>query len=543
MPADAPLSDSAVSDQFVRLLGDNWGPAMDEIDSDNGKLDSIDSQVRAFREIGGASRRLARAIFLGSKPGRAARGIDRERVNLAAVRPSEGAQTYQDALSRMVGDLYYLYEEEGRFFFHNEENLNRLAADRAREMTESQVQDAISELLKNAVPRARRAAVEVCPANPADVADSDRARLVILPPSKSVPSRKTEEGDYRDARAFALDILLNARADAPRIRKNALLFLTARRDDVRDLERKTSVFLAWQSIASPAVQTLNLSDDRLSLASQNMDAAKRAMDAALRNAYVHVLAPEQHDGGIAEFELAEHRIPPSGSGEIIESAFAILEREELLLNAIDPRVLLSGIARTLWSEEDDHIGVSALWNSLANYVYAPFRLADIGVLTAAIADGVREGVFGCADESQDRDGNLYPNLRMGESVERISERALIVRQEMASMVIEERNEQARKQIFDPPKPPNPPGPNPPPPPEPERKLPTQITAAKTLDAPNYITDIAKISGEIVRNLFEAGEGVEITIEITAKKPNGFPEQTTRPARENSEELGLDYKEM
>ena len=187
MPADAPLSDDAVSSQFVRLLGDNWGPALDEIDRDNGKLDAIDGQVSSFREIGGASRRLARAIFLGSKPGRAARGLDRERVNLAAVRPSEGAATYRDALGRMVGDLYYLYEEEGRFFFHNEENLNRLAADRAREMAESQVRDKISELLKQAVrPGIPAAAVEVCPATPAAVPDTDRARLVILPPSKSI---------------------------------------------------------------------------------------------------------------------------------------------------------------------------------------------------------------------------------------------------------------------------------------------------------------------------------------------------------------------
>ena len=74
------------------------------------------------------------------------------------------------------------------------------------------------------------------------------------------------------------------------------------------------------------------------------------------------------------------------------------------------------------------------------------------------------------------------------------------------------------------------------------ELPTQITATKTLDDPSYITDLAMISGEIVRNLFEAGKDVEITIEITAKKPNGFPEQTTRPTRENSEQLGLDYKE-
>ena len=549
MPADAPLSDDAVFQQFDRLLDDNWSPALEEIDSDNGKLDAIDAQDSAFREIGGASRRLARAIFLGSKPGRAARGIDREHVNLAAVRPSEGAATYRDALSRMVGDLYYLYEEEGRFFFHNEENLNRLAADRAREMTESQVRDKISELLKLAVPTQRRAAVVTCPANPAAVADADRARLVVLPPSKALPSRKTEEGGDRDAGAFALDILLNARADAPRIRKNALLFLTARRDDVRDVERKTRVFLAWESIINAPVQTLNLTRARRRLATDNMDAAKNAVDAALKNAYVRILAPEQPDGGIAEFHLAEHRIPPSGSGEIIESAFAILEREELLLTSITPRSLLGGINRTIWREEHDHIAISALWDALANYVHAPFRLANVDVLIAAIAKGVEQSLFAYAPR-EDAGGELYPDLIMGETPP-ASQDGFIIRPEMARMVIDERDKQKQGQVqpTDPTQPagvrqsPGPVSPHPPKPdPEPEPELPTQITATKTLDDPSYITDLAMISGEIVRNLFEAGKDVEITIEITAKKPNGFPEQTTRPTRENSEQLGLDYKE-
>ena len=280
-----------------------------------------------------------------------------------------------------------------------------------------------------------------------------------------------------------------------------------------------------------------------------MDAAKNAVDAALKNAYVRILAPEQPDGGIAEFHLAEHRIPPSGSGEIIESAFAILEREELLLNAITPRSLLGGINQTIWRKEDDHIAISALWDALANYVHAPFRLADVDVLIKAITEGVQQSLFGYAPRPEDISGELYPDLVMGETPA-ASPDGFIVRPEMARMVIDERDKRKREQEppTDPPQPSgvrHPTGPTIITPPEvvvTKPELPTQITAAKTLDAPNYIADIAKISGEIVRNLFEAGEGVEVTIEITAKKPNGFPERTTRPARENSEQLGLDYKE-
>ena len=543
MPADAPLDDDAVSQQFVRLLGDNWGPALNEIDSDNGKLDAIDRQSSSFRDVGGASRRLARAIFLGSKPGRATRGLDRQSVNLAAVRPSEGAATYRDALNRMVGELYYLYEERGRFYFHNEENLNRLAADRVREMTESQVHEKIAEIIGQAIAPRRRALVVACPGEPAAVPDTDRARLVVLPPDKSIPNRKSEEGGARDAEAFALRILQDARPDVPRIRKNSLIFLTARRDEIRDIERRTREFLAWESIAQPAVQTLNLSRERRRLAAQNMAAAKSGMDAALKSAYVHLLAPEQPDGASADFNFTPYRVADA-DGEIIENALALIEDEELLINSILPAALLNGINRTVWREGEDHIGVSALWDSLANYVHSPFRLADMDVLTACLAKGVQQGVFGVADETEDRDGNHYPNLRIGEPIDRIPETALIVRREMANMVVEER----RKDQSEPPDP-TPPNPDviredptviiltPPQP-----SLPTRIEVRKTASGDIDMNAVSDMQNEIVRNLTEGGGEVTVSITITARHPDGFPEQTTRPTRENSEQLGLEYEQ-
>lgn len=545
MPGDAPLYDDAVSQQFVRLLGDNWGPALQEIDSDGGKLEEIDRQTSSLNRIG-ASRRLARAIFFGSKPG-ATVGATRDRLNLAVVRPGEGASIYGDALERMTGSLYYLYEQDGRRYFHNEENLNRLAANRARELAETQVHAGIIDLLRQALPPARRRDVVLCPSDSAAVPDDPRARLIVLPPAQTVPSRKSEIGDDRDAEAFVRDTLQNRGRGVRRIRKNSLVFLAARRDNMRDLDRKTREFLAWESIVSPAIQRLPLTGERRNQAVRSMDAAKSAMDAALQSTYVHILAPEQPDGAIAEFHIAHHRTAPSRSGEIIQAAFETLRDEDLLLNDMPPATLLSEIDGAVWHKDDDHIGVNALWNSLANYVHSPFRLADIDVLIDCLTEGVRDGVFGIADETEGRDGDLYPNLRIAEPIDRVAQTAIIVRQEMANMVMEERNKQAGKQsetqvsdttqsetitgntettTITPPQPP----------------LPTRIAVSKTLDRNNYMVDIGMISGEIVRTLLEAGEGVELTIQITARKPDGFPEQTTRPTRENAAQLGLEYKE-
>ncbi len=170
------------------------------------------------------------------------------------------------------------------------------------------------------------------------------------------------------------------------------------------------------------------------------------------------------------------------------------------------------------------------------------------VLIDCLTAGVREGVFGVADETESRDGELYPNLRIREPIDRVSETALIVRRDMADMVKEERDKQAQPaepQPYDPnqTQPTHIHGTTNIVPVEPQPKnLPTRIAVRKPLDRNNYMADIALISGEIVRTLLEAGEGVDLQIQITARNPDGFPEQTTRPTRENAAQLGLDYEQ-
>ena len=61
--------------------------------------------------------------------------------------------------------------------------------------------------------------------------DLDTVQLIILPPDKALPNRSRENDE---AAAAAQNILLN-RGDAPRIHRNALLFLAGRNDEIRAL--------------------------------------------------------------------------------------------------------------------------------------------------------------------------------------------------------------------------------------------------------------------------------------------------------------------
>ena len=256
MPANLTLNDPELSNEFLPLLDGEWRPVLTEVDSDGSRTDNIDRNVQRFSNIGGAARRIARTVFLGSASSGAVRGIDARRIHLGVVLPGQGVSVYKEALGQMNGALYYLYSSDDRYYFHAEENLNKVATDRADTLSEREVEECIIAQLQEAARggRQRRGEVLVCPQNSDDVRDVDTVQLIVLPSSKALPNRSRENDE---AAAAAQNILLN-RGDAPRIHRNGLLFLAARNDEIRTLRSSARTYLAWHSILNGDRRIANL---------------------------------------------------------------------------------------------------------------------------------------------------------------------------------------------------------------------------------------------------------------------------------------------
>ena len=183
MPADLGLDHPSLADEFSKLLekrGGNWKPVLTEVDSDNSRTRHIDDASNKFGEVGGAARRIARTVFLGSAATHAMRGISTRQIHLGVTVPGHGVAIYNDALNRMNGSLYYLYNLDDRYYFDAEANLNQVAQTRAVELTSKDIHKEIASRLKEAV--GRRSDVQVCPTSPSSVPDTDKLQLVILPP-------------------------------------------------------------------------------------------------------------------------------------------------------------------------------------------------------------------------------------------------------------------------------------------------------------------------------------------------------------------------
>ena len=370
-------------------------------------------------------------------------------------------------------------------------------------------------------------------------------RLVVLPPALSLASRSSENDD---ASPEALKIL-HQRGDSPRVRRNTLLFLAARRDEVRNLRNAVRRYLAWHSIVNGETRIQNLTGDRLGQARSAVSNADREVMNELVRAYRWALAPFQSDPQKAEYDLNQSQTSAPDSGEIFKSAFDKFVQDEALVNVISTTSLTSMLQQYIWHREDsgDHLSVDSLWDLMTSNVYM-HRLKDRAVLESCIQEGVEGRAFGYA---AGYDGERYDGLRYGEPIadssgfagERDRRPGFLVRPEATVRQKETEAIPTPPEIPDRPDVPSPDTPLPPnPPPPPGPRLSRRIVARKTTGANISLDDVNTLREEIIRNLTNDGGEVTVEIIVSATKAGGFSESIARSVRENGVQLGLDIEE-
>lgn len=546
MPANLTLGDPALADEFTRLLarpGGNWDPVVKEVDSHGSRTDQIDRKSKSFIEVGSAARRIARTIFLGSASSHAVKGISERQIHLGVVEPGQTVSIYNDALRRMTGNLYFLYNLDDRYYFYTQENLNKVAIDRAAEYTEDDIHCEIVARLESAI--GRNPSAHVCPTSPNLVKDSDTIQYVILPPHASLPSREKEDDTARNT---ACNILTySADDERQRTFRNTLLFIAARRDDIRELKNLVKHYLAWHSIMNGHAlhrALTNLEGARLEQTKENLEAAEDAVTTMLFKAYRWALAPSQAEPQKNDYDFSCTATKPEDA-KIMKRLREKFIDDEAIITKIAPSMFDEKLKQYVWSSDtyQDHIEIDTLWDLMARNVYMP-RLQDRKVLTTCIREGIAAGTFGYASAYQDDD---YRNLRFEEQVggRRIDKEttAVLINPELAKRLKEK--EEKQKKPEEPPrdtdaKIPDKPAEIPQDPPQP--KGPTRVVVTKSLQLErSFAEDIDSIKDEIARTLQTDGGEVKIEIIVTADKSDGFSENTVRAVKTNSEHLDAHFK--
>ena len=539
LPANIAIDDPRVQFELARYLPDNWVPVIEkDVDGPNSLPLRIDGAVPNLGKFH-ASRRVARAIYLGSAPtaDAAHRGLEDRRVKLGCVMPGESPAVFGDALRRLAGAATYLYQDGPRYWYSTQPTVTKLAEDRAEQLKRNPdkvVQELGSRLRSDLRNTGDFKRVHPLPQSGQDVPDDLDARLVVL--GTDTPYSK-EKGSPAETAAKAI---LESRGSAPRICRNTLVFLAADKTRLQDLDEAVRRYLAWESILGER-ERLDLSPHQVRQAETQKEAASSAVTARLPETYQWLLVPVQNNPE-ASMEWQAMRL--SGQHALADRASKKLKGDELLVTGFAATRLRMELDRVpLW--RGDHVSIKQIGEDFARYLYLP-RLRDSTVLLNAISDGVglltwEQDAYALAD-SFDDEAKRYRGLRGGQvvSLPDIDAPGLLVKPDIA-------RQQLDAEIAPPaggaetggesPAPGGGPGPWEVPPVPPPAPQPTRFHGTVALDPARAGLDASRIADEVISHLSGlVGATVTVTLEIEAEVPLGAPDHVVRTVTENSRTL-------
>jgi len=545
MPGSIPIDSDRVTEELTRYLEDNWRPVISaDVDGPESLPLQLDRSNANFGRVS-ATRRVARAVYMGSAPLLHAqhRGLEDREVKLGVVQPGESPATFGDSLRSLADRATHLYSDGSRYWYEIRPSIAREAQDRAQRLETEPivVQDEIRERLREeARVKGEFTRVFAAPLNSGDFDDSPDVGLVVLGPEVSHKARDKKSSAWAKADEF-----LKNRGNGPRINRNSLIFLTADRARLDEVTQSTRMYLAWKSISEDLKnERIELSKPQRDQVASQLKAHNDTVNHRLREAYSSLLVPIQPDPS-KTVDFQEYRL--SGSDALAERVSKKLRSEEQLITQFAGSLLRRELDRVLWKDDQDYISVRQLWEYFSQHVYLP-RLRDASVLHDAIVSGVgpmmvQDEGFGYAD-MWDEEKHRYVGLLVGHEdmvKVRVAEGGLIVkpqislRQKEAEAVAdsgasggdegtgsgsgEPEGGNGKSDGKD------------------EPKKPRRYYGSVALDSDRVGRDAGQIAEEVIAHLSSlAGSNVKVTLEVSAEIPEGVPDTVVRTVTENSRTL-------
>ena len=335
-----------------------------------------------------AATRAARAVFLATAPhmGSTRGGLTGPSLRLACAQPGDQISIFGDALRELSERSAYLYREGDRYWFSTQPTLNRIADERAKDISAQDADAEIAALLrKEQSHKGGFHRVHAAPDNPLDVEDSRAVALIILPPAYSYESRT---GELSPAERMAADTIQRRGAGQRRFR-NALIFVAADEsglDSCREISRK---YLAWRSIVNDEALAESLTRAQFNDASSRMRQAAEGLAQRVRATWSHVIYPApvagngNGTGAAAGFTLDRSSVVNRAPGKPIpQVVYDKLKASGIIIDELGPDTLLAEL-RKVWREDTPHIAVATLLDWFASYIYLS-RLGDDATLTLSI---------------------------------------------------------------------------------------------------------------------------------------------------------------
>ena len=555
MTGSIPLDAQPVRSEIVQYLDNAWDAIIQsEIDGDNSVARTVDEERPALGDRSLALR-TARAIFTEATPtlDAALKGKDRKSIALGVAMPGDVLGNIGSALDGLQEKSSHYYSEDGRFWYDTQPSLNRLAAERAAQLSLGAVHGEVATRLKRVFKGSTDVIAEVVhPESSSDVGEADYLRLVVVPP------QYTHNGKDKDSGASRwVHDLLRQRGNAPRSYVNTIVAVAADDKQWGTLESAVRSYLAWDSIYNET-KRLDLTQSAAAQAQSMLEAANRTVDDRLGHTWIWGLHAVQDD---PQAPFAVGQVRADGQDKNLTKRISTkLATADIAHPYVADRVVrldVEEFLRARWTR--GFISFTELWTYYTRYPYL-HRLRDKSVLTRALEESLFDAAFldtgfALATGFDSTTGDFLGLAVPLEETEfgPFDDKTLVVRPDLAVA----QRERERTKSTPPPLPgdaggaPMPGGGSngrdgtdgkngPAPTPPPRRVSNATYLLRHVLDPTGDMpTDLQTLAQEILDLLSKADPDVlDITLTVDAQKADGFDENTVRAIKQNASDLGV-----
>ena len=551
-PALLPFRDNKVRTALLEPLDRAFGPILQsEVDGEQSLAARIEAQrPRLLRTR--AATLAARAVFFATAPhAGAARGaMGGADLRLSCAQPGDQIAIFGEALQEIASRSAHLYRDGDRYWFSPQPTLNKLAADRARDVTDEQADRRIVEILREE--QARRAGfprVHAAPENLTDIDDRRAVSLVILPPGAA---HDPGAGARSPAAELAAETIAR-RGSGQRRYRNAFVFVAVDSSNVEAARENARRERAWQSILEDADLRQNLTLAQTSDAEAQARRSGEALRQSVRGAWVHVLHPRPPDeaatgegAGGRGYVMGSTRLVNRGGGKSVpEAVWDKVSTDGTVFGEIGPANLMQSLD-PIWPEDRPHLDIEEVRDWFASYVYLP-RLRDEATLDGALqrlVENLADPVAYAA--GFDDETGAYVGVMDGRALISGSfEHGLLVRREAIPQAEPEPEaprpggEGGSAPCPSPPKP-DPGGEAPVPDPRPKR-----FFASLEIDPERAGLEVARImDGLLVELTRVPGSHLRLHLEIEGSAgDDGYPEDVVGTVKANARDLRLDENNL
>ncbi len=368
--SDFNLEKEEIKRELIKHIGAEWDSVIaQDITSEESGAKIVDRNVGTSflpYQLGTA---VSTAIFMYSFSGRGEKGASLRDIKISTFIPGVPASIIDTAINQLRERLFYLSDEGS--YFTTKPNLNRIALLKEESIGPLDIEEKERELIEKHISKEIPLKIYLWTESK-DIPDTPELKLII---TRKKPIRED----------------LEIKGETPRVYRNTLIFLAGDKNQEDIFHGFIRKLLAYQAISSDS--SLNLTQGQRRELRNKIKAYTERVYEELRKYYRKLYIPTRE--GFREIDLG---LPTLGERYIDKEVYARLTEEELVIKAIDPKVLIDR-----YLNNRDFVETKILYESMLK-TPGEIRPASRGVFIETVKRGVSEGVFGLGIKTEN---NLF----------------------------------------------------------------------------------------------------------------------------------------